>query len=225
MKFSSKAFNAHIENIGQNVLWMRAWACPCQNPTNGSPKPNCPLCVGRGRVWDKPVETTVGIASQSTQIKWAKMGLWEHGDMVVVVPESSHVWDNGGQFDRFITQEGLDGFSEIFVRGAPTEKLRIPIHRIMRCFWIDPANPKGIVEGALPLIGEDGRPSWPDGGEPPPGIQYSLTGDRYSEYFMLDSYPDDRSEHKGMRLPKRVVLRKWDLFNRTSRTSTYSSHF
>ena len=221
MKFSRQAFNAHIDNIGQDVLWMRSWACPCQNPTNGSPKPSCPLCVGRGRIWDKPVSMVMGVASQSTQVKWSKMGQWEHGDMVVVIPENCPAWDNGGQYDRFITQQGLDGFSEIQTRGAPSERFRLPINSITRCFWIDPLNPRGVVDGAIPVIGDDGRPSWPNGGEPPPGVQYSISGDRFSEYFMLDAYPDDRGEHRGMRLPKRIVLRKWDLFGRAARTSSY----
>lgn len=221
MKFSRQAFNAHIENMGQDVLWMRSWACPCMNPTNGSPKPSCPLCVGRGRLWDAPISMVMGIASQKTQIRWEKLGQWETGDMVVVLPENCPAWDNGGQYDRIITQNGLDGFSEVFVRGAPSEKLRTPVNSIARCFWIDPANPKAIVEGGLPTIDANGKPSWPNGGEPPPGQQYSLTGDRFSEYFLLDSFPDDRNEHRGMRLPKRMVLRKWDLYGRAARTSTY----
>lgn len=221
MKFSRQAFNAHIDNIGQDVLWMRSWACPCMDRNTGSPQPACPLCVGRGRLWDAPVEMVMGIASQSTQIKWAKMGMWEHGDMVVVLPENCEAWDYGGQFDRFITKQGLDGFSEVLTRGAPSERLRMPVNSIMRCFWIEPGDPVRIQEGGLPVIDAKGRPSWPNGGEPPPGMQYSLTGDRFSEYFMLDSYPSDRNEHRGMRLPKKIVLRKWDLYGRAARTSTY----
>lgn len=221
MKFSSRAFNAHLDNIGQDVLWLRSWACPCMDSNTGSPKPSCPVCVGRGRIWDAPVSMVMGIASQSTQVKWAKMGQWEHGDMVVVIPENCEAWDFGGQYDRFITQQGFDGFSEVLTRGAPTEKLRQPVHDVFRCFWIDPADPKRIVEGTVPTVDANGRPHWPNGGEPPPGMKYSITGDRYSEYFMVDSYPDDRSEHRGMRLPKRVVLRKWDLYGRAARTSSY----
>ncbi|EGD6457243.1 hypothetical protein IAJ44_004304 [Salmonella enterica] len=221
MKFSRQAFNAHLDNIGQDVLWMRSWACPCMDRNTGSPKPACPVCVGRGHVWDEPVSMVMGIASQSTQVKWAKMGQWEHGDMVVVIPENCPAWDYGGQYDRFITEQGFDGFSEILTRGDPTERLRMPVNEVFRCFWIDPADKTKVIDGALPTIDANGRPHWLNGGEPPPGMSYSITGDRFSEYFMVDSYPDDRSEHRGMRLPKRVVLRKWDLFGRAARTSTY----
>ncbi|EPT1453048.1 hypothetical protein ACVOZ6_004703 [Escherichia coli] len=218
MKFSSGAFNAHIANLGQDVYWMRSWACPCMNPTSGSPKPSCPLCGGCGRIWDAPVEMIVGIARQSTQIKWSKMGQWEHGDMVVVLPENCEAWEYGGQYDRFITKNGLDGFNEVLVRGAATEKLRVPVNQINRCFWISPDDQTQLVEGGIPQVDDKGRLTWPDGGAPPLGQQYSVSGDRYSEYFLVDAYPDDRNEHAGMRLPKRVVLRKWDLFGRAART-------
>lgn len=217
MQFSRQAFNTHIGNMGQDVLWMRSWACPCLNPASGSPKPSCPICVGRGRLWDAPVEMVMGIASQKTQIKWAQMGMWEHGDMVVVIPENCPAWDEGGQFDRIVTKNGKDGFSNVLVRGSQTERIRMPINSITRCFWIDPANPARIIEGGIPAWDESGRLSWPDGGEPPLGQQYSISGDRFSEYFMLDGFPDDRNQHRGMRLPKRVVLRKWDLYGRASR--------
>lgn len=218
MKFSSKAFNAHIANIGQDVLWLRSWACPCQDKNTGSPKPDCPICVGRGHIWDEPVSMVLGIASQQTQIRWAKLGQWEHGDMVCVIPEDTPAWDSSGQYDRIITTQGLDGFSEVLTRGAPTERIRMPVHSVMRCFWINQGNGARLTEGVLPVIDKNGRPSWPNGGEPPLGTQYSLTGDRYSEYWMLDAYPSDRSEHRGMRLPKRIVLRKWDLAGRAART-------
>ncbi|HHA3594123.1 TPA: hypothetical protein ACODIZ_003650 [Salmonella enterica subsp. enterica serovar Newport] len=221
MKFSRQAFNTHIANMGQDVLWMRSWICPCQDKNTGSPKPSCPICVGRGHVWDQPVPMVLGIASQKTQIRWEKLGQWESGDMVVVVPEDCPAWDNAGQYDRIITQHGLDGFSEVLTRGAPTERIRMPVHSVQRCFWIDPNDSTRIVEGVIPEMDANGRPHWPNGGEPAPGTQYSLTGDRYSEYYLLDSYPDDRNEHRGMRLPKRMVMRKWDLFGRAARTSTY----
>lgn len=218
MRFSKEAFNRHLTNIGQQVDWLASYSCPCTNPTSGAPEPKCPLCVGRGRIWDKPVPTVIGVASQDTQIKWAKLGLFEVGDMVVSIPENSPMWDRAGQFDRVITKNGTDGFSVVLTRGAPTEKLMLPIVQITRCFWRHPQNPAQIVEGGIPVVGADGRLSWTSG-EPPAGTRYSLAGERYSEYFMVDQYPSDRNQHSGMRLPKRVVLRKWDLFGRSARTA------
>lgn len=217
MQFSAERFNRHLDNIGQRVLWSRSWACPCRNPTSGSADPQCPLCVGRGRIWDEAVETVVGVANQQTQVKWAKMGQWEAGDMVVSLPESSEAWDWGGQYDRVVTLNGLDGFSDVYQRGAPSERLRLPINSITRVYWLS-ADRKSVIEGGIPVLDDRGRPSWPNGGEPPAGMRYSISGDRFSEYYMLDSFPSDRNEHQGMRLPKRVVLRKFDFLGRAART-------
>lgn len=217
MRFSRVAFNRHLENIGQKVLWSTSFACPCTNPVSGAPDPKCPLCVGKGRVWDKPVETVVGVASQKTQERWAKLGMYEVGDMVLSIPESSPMWDSAGQFDRVVTLNGLDGFSEILARGAPNERLRVPVHAITRVFWRHPQT-KMIVEGGIPAVDDQGRLTWM-ADAPPAGTSYSVTGDRYSEYFMIDQYPSDRNQHAGVRLPKNVVLRKWDLFGRAARTA------
>lgn len=216
MRFSQQNFNRHLNNIGQRVLWARNWACPCRNPQSGSADPTCPLCTGMGRIWDAPEEMVVGVASQDTQMKWAKLGQWEHGDMVVSLPEDQPAWDWGGQYDRVTTLDGLDGFSDVLVHGAPTERLRRFPKSIERVFWLNDTR-TGFIEGGIPEVAANGRLTWPNGGEPPAGKQYTITGERYSEYFMLDAYPSDRNEHKGMRLPKRIVLRKFDLFGRAAR--------
>jgi hypothetical protein len=221
MRFSRVAFNRHLENIGQKVVWRASYACPCVNPTSGAADPRCPLCVGIGRIWEKGVETVVGVASQKTHERWVKFGRSEVGDMVLSIPESSPMWDGAGQFDRVVSMNGLDGFSEVLTRGATTEKLRVPVNSISRVFWRDRNDPKQIVEGGIPKVDENGRLTWTEK-EPPPGTQYSITGDRFSEYFMLDQFPSDRNQHSGVRLPKNVVLRKWHLYGRAARTATSS---
>jgi hypothetical protein len=61
-----------------------------------------------------------------------------------------------------------------------------------------------------------GNLSWPNGGGPPIGVTYSLTGTKFDEYFIFLNLPSDRNEHEGARLPKKVTLRKWDLFGRSN---------
>ena len=107
-----------------------------------------------------------------------------------------------------------DVFSQPFTHGSPTEKIIFFVASVERCFWLDPAT-RQIVEGGIPVVAPDGTLSWPGGvGEPPPATTYSLTGTRYDEYYVLDQLPSDRNEHSGMTLPKRVVMRKFDLFGR-----------
>lgn len=217
MRFNKDAFNRHLTNIGQRVMWRASYACPCINRNSGASDPRCPLCTGIGRIWDKGVETVIGVASQKTQERWAKLGMFEVGDMVLVIPECSVMWDRAGQFDRVTSLNGLDGFSEVLTRGAPNDRLRYQVNSITRVFWRNPKDPRVIVEGGIPTVDEHGGLTW-TANEPPPGVSYSITGDRFSEYFMIDGFPSDRNQHSGMRLPKNVVLRKWDLFGRGART-------
>jgi hypothetical protein len=211
MRFNAPAFDRHLTNIGQRVLWRRSYGCACVNPVSGAPDPKHALCGGKGRIWNDPVETVTGIARQETVAEWAQSGLWESGDMVLSIPQSSPLWD-AGMFDRVTMLNSNDVFSQPLIRGAPLEKLLFVPETITRVFWLHPTT-RQIVEGGIPTIGVDGIPVWVSG-EPPMGATYSMTGTKYSEYFLFDKFPSDRNQHSGMRLPKRVVARKWDLFGR-----------
>ena len=58
----------------------------------------------------------------------------------------------------------------------------------------------------------NGQLSWSVGASV--GSQYSISGTRYSEYFVWDELPGDRKHHYGARLPRKLVLRRFDLFGR-----------
>lgn len=213
MRFNPAAFDRHLNNIGQKVQWRRSYACACVNPASGAADPKHALCAGKGRIWDKPVDTVAGIARQETLAEWMKAGLWESGDMVLSIPQASPLWD-AGQFDRVTMLNATDTFSQPMVRGAPTEKFLFKPLTINRVFWLAQGT-RELVEGGIPVMDANGVPSWPGGvGEPPPGASYSITGTRYDEYFIFQGLPSDRNQHQGMRLPKRVIARKWDLFGR-----------
>jgi len=213
MRFNSAAFDTFLQGIGQKVTWRRAYACACVNPDSGAPDPKHQLCMGKGRLWDPPIETVVGVASQNVTAEWMKFGQFENGDTVLSIPQASPLW-NAGQFDRIVMLNSTDVFSLPLKRGAPSERVLFKVASVERCFWLHPTT-RVLVEGARPVIDDNGNPSWPGGvGEPPPGASYSLTGTRYDEYFIFGKYPSDRNEHQGMRLPKKLIARKWDLFGR-----------
>lgn len=214
MKFNAAAFDRHLANIGQRVTWQRAYACACVSPQSGAPDPKHALCSGKGRLWDAPILTVTGVANQETLAGWQQTGLWESGDMVLSIPQNSPLYE-AGQYDRVVMLDSTDVFSQPLVRGAPAERLIFKVKEINRVFWLNPANRNQVVEGSVPVLADDGTLSWPGGaGEPPPGTTYSVTGVKYSEYFIFDKYPSDRGEHSGMRLPKKLVARRFDLFNR-----------
>lgn len=132
--------------------------------------------------------------------------------MVLSVPQSSPLWD-AGQFDRILLLNSTDVFSQPLTRGAPTERLLFTPASLDRCFWLHPQDRNQVVEGPLPTMDAEGRPTFGPGG-PPPGVVYSLTGTKFDEYFVFLQLPSDRNQHSGMRLPRRITARKWDLFGR-----------
>lgn len=214
MRLNPAAFNAHLGNIGQRMDWSTSFRCSCVNPNNpssGSHDPKCPHCSGKGHLWADAVPTVCGVSSQRVQREWAQSGEWVSGDVVITIPGASPMW-NMGEFDRVVLRDATERFSTTLPRGTPAERFLFPIARIERVFWMNPTT-KALVEGALPAVGADNRPVWADGG-PPPGTRYSITGHRYVEYFCYKDMPSNRSEHQGARLPKKVVLRLFDLLGR-----------
>lgn len=212
MRFNGAAFDGFLTGIGQRVTWRRAYACACVSPDSGAPDPKHALCMGKGRLWDPAIETVTGIASQTVTAEWMNSGLYETGDMVLSIPQASPMWD-AGQFDRILMLNSNDIFSMPLKHGAPSERLLFSVQSINRCFWLDPAT-RLVVEGGLPVVSDTGALSWPNGGEPPPGMTYSLTGQKFDEYYCFGRFPSDRNQHGGMRLPRKLVARKWDLFGR-----------
>lgn len=213
MRFNRQKFNRFLTNIGQEVIWKHSHSCACVNPETGSANPKHALCNGKGRIWAPGVKTTIGISKQDTDENLAAMGHYDTGDLSVTIPENSPAWDGCGQFDRVMMLNSTDVFSLPLKRGAPTERLIFSVSKVTRVFWLNSGGQ--LVEGGIPVVNQDGTLTWVGGiGEPPPGASYSITGEKFTEYYVYGHFPSDRNEHKGMRLPKRCVLRKFDLFNR-----------
>lgn len=213
MRLSPAAFNRFLTHIGQQVEWREASACPCLNVFSGAADPACPLCRGKGHTWAAAMAGVVGVAKQEVNPEWRDFGNFEAGDMTLTVGSDSPLYLMG-RFDRIVLMNSSDRFSRVLVRGE-NDVLDIRVKQITRVFWLNPAK-TARVEGSVPEWDPaTGALSWPGGvGEPPVGTQYSITGDRFDEYFVWQALPSDRNEHKGSPLPRRVQARKWDLFGR-----------
>lgn len=214
MRLNPIAFNCHILHMGQKLTWRRSYACACVNPDSGAPDPKHVLCQGKGRLWDAPIDVVAGVTKQDTNTEYNQSGLFEAGDMIMTVPEDSPLWD-AGQYDRILMLNSTDVFSQPLKRGGPTERLLFQVSSFTRVFWLDKIT-RMPIEGALPNVDMSGNLSWPNGGAPPAGVTYSITGTKFDEYFIFLNLPSDRNEHQGARLPKKVQLRKWDLFGRSN---------
>jgi hypothetical protein len=217
MQFSPQAFNNFLGSngsIGQNYRWFKSDACPCISKASGASNPACPLCHGKGRQYSAGVDGVAGMSGAKTQREWAQFGVWERGDIVVTIPENSPLYDLG-QYDRVTALNSTLRFSEVLRRGSGMkERLTFAVEAITRVFWLTPDG-AGVVEGAVPTVAADGSLSWPDGATlPPSGAAYTVTGTKYLDYFCFGDFPSNRNMNQGSRLPRKVILRDFDLFSR-----------
>ena len=210
MRLSPGKFNSFLNKMSQSVAWQKSHDCPCKDSNSGAAKYDCGACNAVGHLWDEVVTDLVALSGQRTQRAWESFGAYETGDVVVTIPSSSEVYDIG-EFDRVVMSDSSLPFSITKLHDS-TEKVQFKNVTVSRVFWLDDSD--NVVEGGLPDVGEDGTPTWASG-EPPTGKQYTITGRRSPEYFMYQDFPQDRAHHGGMNLPRKVVLRSFELMNKS----------
>jgi len=216
MNLSPAAFSAFIgsgtpgQGIGQKFFWRRRYACPCRTITSGAARTDCPLCNGKGHQWDAEVPGTAGFVNTSEKKGFAMFGTWESGDAMMTVCSDSSMYA-AGQWDRFRAATSTSPFSYDFFHDG-TERIIGTVVSLSRVFWLNDAGTAN-VEGGIPTIGTNGALSWTTG-EPPAGRDYSITGIKYDEWICFADMPNDRNEHYGLALPKRMPVRRVDLLLR-----------
>lgn len=208
MIFNPDEFNTFLTGIGQQVQWRRAFACPCVNPNTGQAKINCPVCKGKAKVWQDPVDTVVGVVSGNVVNKWQQFGLADPGDVILSIPSSSPAYEIG-PYDRVKFMNRTEPFSHNIVKGV-NEKIRFSVVAIDKVFILTD-NGATLTEVAPPAINPDGSLNW--AGVPiPDGATFSIAGRRHTEYFCFPDSFFGRPHHAGAALPRKVVLRRFDLY-------------
>lgn len=206
MKLNPAAFNRFLNHIGQDMVWRKSFLCPCRNENSGSALSDCPFCMGKGCYWGDGKEGRAGISGMDVQKQWFQFGQAETGDVVITIPGDTPLYDMG-QFDRITLKNSTQPFSQVLKRGE--EYLSFVPVSVDYVSWIEKGK---MVHGNKPII-EQGKPKWISD-EPPEGTVYTMGGRRHPEYFVYQDFPQDRAHHHGLRLPRKVVLRKFDLFGR-----------
>lgn len=209
MQLNPAEFNAHLNDLGQLFGWRPSFVCPCTLEHSGAADTECPQCLGRGHLWTAEQQGMSGIAGQKIQRQWAEFGLYQDGDVVLTVPSDSPLYAMG-EYDRATMLHSSEPFSFGLTRGQ-NDQLWFAAVSVSRVFWLD--DNRQIVEGGIPTIAADGTLTW-EAGEPPAFKLYSITGRRRPEYFCYRDFPQDRAHHSGRELPRKVVLRKFDLLGR-----------
>jgi hypothetical protein len=215
MQFSPQAFNNFLGpngNIGQQYKWFSSTRCPCADPNSGAPNPACPLCFGKGRQYAGGVDGVAGIAGQRAQRDWVAFGMYEQGDLVVTIPSNTPIYTMG-QYDRVTALNTQQVFSQVLTSGDLLERIHTSVLTITNVYWLINDGTE-VQQGGIPVVNEDGTLSWPNGGQPPAGVQYSITGTKMLDYYCWGMFPSNRNFQQGLALPRKVVLRDYDLFNR-----------
>ena len=213
MILSPQRFNRQLAEMGQAMLWQRAHVCPCTESHSGSARPDCPVCDGRGFFWSAPVLSRAGVVGARARRQFDAFGRWEDGDVMISIPGNTPLW-GAGENDRVVFADGHQPFQQHLVNDG-TARLRFSVVRIDRCFWLGPQG-ESVVECSVPRLDRaTGALSWSDPATAPdPGAQFVISGTKRPEYFLWRELPISRAHFNGLDLPKRAVLKKFDLFGR-----------
>lgn len=213
MFLSPPRFNRQLAEMGQAMLWQRAHLCPCREAHSGSARPDCPVCAGRGTFWTEPVPSRAGVVGARARRQFDAFGQWQDGDVLISIPADTPLW-GAGENDRVVFADGHQTF-QAHMTNDGSARLREPVIRLDRCYWLGP-NGLGVVECSLPRLDRTtGALDWADlTTAPDPGGQFVVIGAKRPEFFFWREVPISRSHFNGLPLPKRAVLKKFDLFGR-----------
>jgi hypothetical protein len=210
MAFSVLRFNGLLANTGQNVQWRRATLCPCRNPQSGAARQSCPVCTGKGVIWDAPVSAWTGFAGAKVMKEWMASGAWQQGDVVLSIPSNSPLYVMGLN-DRVVLTATTVPFNAVLTHTG-AEKLLYSVVSVDEVGWLASTTATAMTAGGIPTQNADGTLTWASGA-PPAGQQYTIRGRANPQYFALQDMPADRPQY-GQALPRRAPLRLFDLFGR-----------
>lgn len=205
--FNHSEFDGFLAAVGQDVVWRRAYACPCVNPTSGHARVGCKHCKGKGRLWQPGLDARTGVSGREAQQQWVQFGQPSLGDVVVTVPSDSPLYEIGPS-DRVLFKNKTEPFSLNIVKGV-NERINFSIVSLEKVLYIDGND--AMVDAPLPVVQSNGVLNW-SGVEIPDGVTFSLAGRRNPEYFCMKDTPFDRPHQGGAKLPRRVVLRRFELY-------------
>jgi hypothetical protein len=207
MDLDPDAFNEFLGNWAQTVQWRQSDICPCRDPNSNAPSPTCRVCTN-GQIWAAAAATKLAISGQKVQTKWAQMGRYENGDVVCTLASDQAIYAMR-EFDRVLFTKSTEPFSRNLVNTG-TPKLPFAVVQVDRLFWLNDALTQ-VVDGTIPTVGADGTITF-GVNAPPAGAQFTISGRRNPEYYCYMELTQDRAHFDGAALPRRVVLRKFDLF-------------
>lgn len=209
MLLNPAKLNAHLRFMGQDFLWKKGFACPCVSPSSGAANEDCTNCDGKGVTWIAGVDSRCGFSSLTEKRAMKDFGTFEQGDALISIPSDDPAYA-AGRWDRFQAATSTSPFS-INLRRGFADKIRFKVVAFSRVFWLDSSFDE--IEGGIPTLDPaTGVLTWASG-EPPAGTFFSITGERFDEFYVYLDLPNDRNIH-GLAQPRKLPARLFDLFGR-----------
>ena len=221
MRLNPAHFNRFLAGIGQDLAWRPSHACPCVQAYSGAADPNCRHCDGKGRRWGEAIATQAGIVSHDIVRKYAPMTILDAGDVMLVIPSDQPIYQIG-EYDRVLMTDRTEPYSFNLITGS--NALRFDPVSIDTLTWLNEDGdlvqgtpPDGWAAGVFTWDAPEPDPEDPEAEvsepvTPPPGVTVAISGRRHPEYFCYLTLALDRPHHSGEPLPRRVLLRRFDLF-------------
>lgn len=96
-----------LERVGIPTAWEQHFACPCINPDTNQPKPNCPICGGRGIAFRKARYLQVAFQKNARGAYNGSYGNNELGTTIATPQITENGIENGISFRDRLSVPGL----------------------------------------------------------------------------------------------------------------------
>lgn len=208
---------------GRPFRWESGRKCPCYVERLRSPKEDCPLCEGLGRVYTLKENPEGGpffgaILSIMGDRKYAKFGEWLAGDSVLTFANALKIGDR----DRITLLDGEYSESELLIRGTRDKLADVGAFEVTEC-----GDEERTYQVGLDFNLVDGEIAWV-GQQPAEGVTYSVRYLARYAYVVWLQIPQDRTHVPTVAsdgsladevMPRKVALRRWVDFVRAPNAS------
>jgi hypothetical protein len=159
----------------------------------------------------------IGVSRVVLNQQFAQFGEWEQGDMIATVPARDVCGTvqeiyGIGDMDRVTLLDSVIRRNFVGTRGQQDVLLGRVVRIVMDAFYLDSGSPVPLAEG-IDFRVTGNVVEWLRG-TTPDGTAYSLRYIACPECFVWKTLEQPRAHDLGLALPKKVILRSFDLFGR-----------
>ena len=186
--------------LSSEVIWERCFKCPCVT-SEGIPTRSCPVCSGKGQVWDQPSTPfrcgVTGLTARALAGIQQRFGPGTTGDASLSLPGCAPCWPVVKDGDRFTV---IGALAPVEWSLAPGRPIRLPfLASGLEARVLDPASPGFFV--AVP-------PAPDEAGSVQVSVPTVLSFMAPQRYEVVKDLSQVRAF--GSRLPKKLLVKLLD---------------